>query len=336
MVDGGFLQPLWLLLLPLPFVWLYFRYRSHGSWPALVPLVAIKYPLLQSLQTSAEPSQTGAGNHYADKLLTVAMCLMLFALAQPVHYKGDIEVAAESEPVDLVLVVGTAVSMTLRDYVIDQQRVDRMSLTRRLLDDFVADYSGRRIGLVILGNPPMLWMPFTDDKRAVRDAIGRIRTTLGGRLTDMGATLQLVGENFIESKDAVVVVVTDGGLQLGATSPRVAAGQLADLGFSTYVIGIGSTDPDAGEHVGGGLIYEPIELAPLQQLAEIGGGKLFHVADAGAFRDALDFIEDKHRKPQPAVATERLIAPWSWLPLMIALLLLLIGVRVGTSGARGS
>ncbi|MCU7800617.1 MAG: VWA domain-containing protein [gamma proteobacterium symbiont of Lucinoma myriamae] len=70
--------------------------------------------------------------------------------------------------------------MSLSDYEINGQIIDRLTLTRQLLDGFVSDYSGQRIGLVTLGNPPAIWLPLTSDKIIVQDAISRIRTFLGG------------------------------------------------------------------------------------------------------------------------------------------------------------
>ena len=125
-LDAGLLQPWWLLLLPLPWLWLRLRGRRrqrHGSrpmaWPRLLQPVTMRYPPLAELRDTDDTRQPSPGSATADRLAALAMALMLLALAQPVRYTGPATRVAQSQPVDLVLVVGTAISMTLRDYVID-------------------------------------------------------------------------------------------------------------------------------------------------------------------------------------------------------------------------
>lgn len=219
--ELGLLQPYWLLLLPLPWLWLY--RLPHPDWPALLPRQAVRYPPLAHLPAAQTAAPASMARRWSSRITALALSLMLLALAQPVRYTQPLARQAPSEPVGTILLVGTAVSMSLRDYRLRGQPVDRMSLARTLVDGYVKNYRGRRLGLVILGHPPALWLPLTTDRAVVRDAVSRIRSTLGGRLTDMGATLQLVRKQFASPGDKVVVMVTDGGVQLGAISPQVTA-----------------------------------------------------------------------------------------------------------------
>lgn len=319
----GLLQPYWLLLLPLPWLWLYWRRSQSVSWPRILPVLTVRYPLLGDLPQSSIDIKSNTKNRQADVMMSLAMSLMVFALSQPVHYTGFFEPEKKSEPVDLILVVGTALSMSLSDYEINGQIVDRLTLTRQLLDGFVSDYSGQRIGLVILGNPPALWLPLTSDKIIVQDAISRIRTFLGGRITDMGATLRLVREHFNDQNEKVVVLISDGGAQVGAISPQEAAQELAADGFSLYVIAVGSSDPDAGSLDKSSLIYEAVNLNMLQQVAKQGKGQLFHALNTQAFSDALEMIEKKHRKPVDKEDKKYLTRVWYPVPLALAMLLIL-------------
>jgi len=321
--DFGLLQPFWLLLFPLPWLWLYWRLHHPDVWPSILPIPTVRYPLLGDLQHSNQTMTAQAKNRRPDILMAIALTLMLLALCQPVHYKTYIDSEKKSQPVDLVLVVGTALSMSLSDYEINGQAVDRMTMTRKLLDGFVSDYSGQRIGLVILGNPPAVWLPLTSDKSNVRNAISRIRTFLGGRLTDMGATLKLVREHFNEPQEKVVVLISDGGAQVGSVSPQDAAQELAAEGFTLYVIAVGSSNPEAGKLDQGSLIYETVNLTMLQQVATLGNGQLFHALDSYAFTNALKTIENKHRKSSRQEDRKRLTEVWYPLPLALAMVILL-------------
>lgn len=325
--EFDLLQPYWLLLLPLPWLWLRWRQHHPSAWPNLAPTLSMRYPPLQHLGAT---QATSTANPRAEWLLSTALCLFIIGLAQPVEYREAIAEQAPSEPVDMVLVIGTAISMGLQDYIVDERPVDRMALTRNLAKDFVQQYSGRRIGLVILGNPPALWLPLTHDKAVVQDAIARIRTVLGGRLSNMGATLELVDQHFsADGTDKVVVMVTDGSLQLGAISPQEAAHKLASKGFHLYIIAMGATSNQAIQAQSGSLLYQPVNLALLQHVAEQGKGELFHAQNAQAFTDALASIQSKHRKTVITKPQQRLRT--AWYPLAI---LLGMGLLLAATGAR--
>ena len=268
---------------------------------------------------SLPPAARGAGP------LALALALAGVALAQPARLGGPLEQGPASEPVDLVLVVGTAITMGLEDYVVDGRPVDRMTLARQLLDGFVAEYSGRRIGLVVLGDPPALWLPLTRDKAVVRDAVGRLRVNLGGRLTDIAGTLELVAERFGHVPGAAVVMFSDAGFQVGREPPLAGARALSAQGLTLHTVALGAAGSEAGEGGAGRLIHRPVDLALLRQLAAAGGGEAFHATDAAAFEAALATVEARHRRPPPPATAgrRRVEALYAW-PLAGALVLVLV------------
>ncbi len=321
--DIALLQAYWLFSLPVPWLWLYWRRRYPSAWPRILPMLAMRYPLLHDLSFEKNSERAKIKKMQADRNMAIAMSFMILALAQPVRYSHFFGQEKNSEAVDLILVVDTALSMTLSDYEIEGEALSRIDLARLLLKKFVNNYSGTRMGLVTLGNPPSLWLPLTGDKAVIEDAVNRIRTFLGGRISDMGASLQLVREQFKDQQEKVVVIVSDGGTQIGSVSPENAAQELADNGFSVYVIAVGSSDPEAESLGNSSLIYEAANLNMLQKVAEKGQGLLFHALDAQGFSEALLTIEKRHRKPIKKEQALRLSEPWYPLPLGIAMVLLL-------------
>ena len=322
-VDIDLLQPYWLLLLPLPGLWLYRRLRYPAAWPQILPVLTMRYPLLNDLHCAKETGTAATKKKQYSREYTIALALsfMLLALAQPVRYIGYAEQEENSLPLDLILAVDTALSMSLSDYAIEGKPVSRIGISRLLLKTFIKDYSGSRMGLVILGNPPALWLPLTSDKAVMQDAVSRITTFLGGRITDMGATLKLIQNQFKDQQEKVVVMISDGGTQIGSVSPQIAAQELAAEGFTLYIIAVGSDDPDAGSLDNSSLIYEAANIKRLQEVADQGNGTLFHALDAQGFSDALTTIESKHRKPVEKKNKVKLIQPWYPLPLAVAMLL---------------
>lgn len=302
MADWHWVAPWWLLLLPLPWLWLKYAHQQSTVTPGM----AMRYPPLpQTPEASPTPTSRWPKRGFA-----MALLCWIIALAQPVQMRAPIIDKAQSEPVDAILVFGTSISMRLRDYVIDGQRIDRMSLAKHLTQDLVADYAGQRLGLVILGNPPALWLPFTNDKNVVRHSISRIRPVLSGRLTDMGATLKLIEQQFHADRETVVIMVTDGSLQLGQTAPEQAAKSLAAQGFTLYVLGMGSNQADAAQSQQGSLLYTPTDTDLLARVAKAGGGQFFHARNAEAFSLALKTIQAQHRRPVEPQQLPRLKTPW--------------------------
>ncbi len=314
------LQPLWLLTLP-PLLWWLRRHGHRLHWPALLPPARLSFPPLVRLDGDAA-TQPQSAPSLSRWLLGTALTLLIVALAQPAVETATVEGERRAEPVDLVLLVGTAVTMNLRDYLADGERVSRMTMLKTLLADFVQRWSGRRIALVVLGDPPAVWLPLTRDRDAVLDAIGRLRTGLGGRLSDTGGALTLIAERFA-GDDKVVVLLTDAGLQLGSIAPEQGAQTLAASGLTLHTIAVGSADPAAAEENAAGLIHSPVDLTLMQRLAEIGHGQSFRALDTEHMRQALATIEALHRRPAPPPARYALLRPlYPWC-IGAAMLLLL-------------
>jgi Ca-activated chloride channel family protein len=324
LTNAAFLQPIWLLLLPLIGVWLHHKKTHPSTMPQLFSSVCIRYPLLAQLP-SKKVTKTA---HNVNNWVAVILLLAVISLAQPVIYSYSKTKKIQYEPVDMVILVSTSVSMVIQDYSSNGQAIDRLSLAKQLLDGFVENYSGQKIGLVMLSNPPMLWLPLTTDKRAVKNAIKRIDSGLGERLTNLGASLDLVAAEFKSDTSKVVVVVTDGSLQVGKKSPDVAAKELANAGFNIYVIAMGSESlsEQQGQDT---LIYEPVNLASLTNVAKQGDGQLFHAKNAQSFQDALSTIEKKHKKPITNNNGTRQIQALYPIPLFLILVGLLLLVIKG-------
>ncbi len=337
----GFEQFYCLYFLPIPWLIIFFFKSFNPVWPQLLPSLKVRYPLLHNIIIDSDSTPDASGFNIQKLLLMMAISLFIIALAQPVRYTGVIQGKQQYQPVDLIFAVDTALSMSLSDYLLNNKPVSRLNMAKILLSGFIQQYSGKYLALLVIGNPPSLWLPLTTDKRLVQDAVSRLTPFLGGRITDMGATLNLMGEKFTRprdvddahaARDKVVVLISDGGTQVGSVSPQDAARKLADKGFSLYIIAVGSDDPDADSYDNSSLIYEPANLFMLQQVADQGRGQLFHALDSQSFIDALKLIEQQHKKLLKITETIKLSQPlYAW-PLLSGLIILLMTVLF--SGSR--
>ncbi len=326
--DWDILHPLWLLLTPLILLLFGRRIRTDAPWPNLMHRERIRYPLYGEL--AHEQPEVANVQPHREGLLLFSLTLFTLALAQPVIFRDSIELPDQQDPVDLVLLVDTNITMVLKDYFDGEQSIERMSLTKELLSEFVEGFQGNRIGLSIMGNPPFHWLPFTDDREAVRHAISRIRVTLGGRLSDMSASLKLVSDHYSTDLNPVVVMVTDSSMQLGQTSPQTAAKSLADAGFTLYVIAIGSTELSQEQRARAGFVYDPVDLSLLDEVAKAGAGKLFHALTRDTFEEALQTISSEQRRDKRSIQRLSLVEPlYPWLILIGLALLILAFTRRG-------
>ena len=353
MSEFGFKQEIWLYFIPI--IWLlWYKFRTvNVIWPRWLPSITIHYPLLNSLGAETlqhEKKQMHFRQH--NVLLSVLFSLLLLSLAQPVQYTGQIAERDNKQPIDMVLVIDTALSMSLSDYLINNKPVSRIGFARKELSEALDSYTGERFALLISGNPPALWLPLTKDIKVVKHEIGRITTFLGGRISDMGATLRLIEKQFANkskntsnSSDSaqVAIIISDGGTQVGDISPQTAAEQLSEKGFTVYVIAVGSVQPESAVLNTSSLLYEPANLDVLTKVAKAGKGQLFHARDHNDFKQAMATIVQLQRTSlqQSETRTDdnhsvdnKITQPWYYIPLLAAMLILLFLAVRYSQGSR--
>lgn len=333
MIDGlYFAHPYWLLavlaLLPI----LFSPAAKSLRWPRLMSPLALRYPLLPWLLPAVEQTGVARASHLNRPLLFISASLLIIALAQPQKPGPGLPPSQQPQPVDLILLVNTSVSMVLKDCAINGFQVDRMAKQIDVLKRLAAQFRGDRIALVVLGRPAAVWLPLTRDKALVSAAIARLQTTLGGRNSDIGATLELVAKSFPMTPNGghqkVILLASDGYQQLGAETPQQAATKLADLGYRIDTLAVGSTRFPESKLGKTHLIYQPVDLALLQQLATIGQGKMLRARDDNILKKLLAALDHPARsahstQPRPQIA----LYPW---PLSLAMLLLIwqwLGLR---------
>ena len=331
--DYALLTPAWLLALPLvaALTW-WLRRRGRTLPPALRPL-SVRHPAAAQLADSV----AGGGKRQRGWVLPTALTLLVIALAQPVRLGPALP--REEGSTTLMLLVDVSVSMVLADYTLDGERIDRLSMAKRLLDGFVASLEGERVGLVVVGSPSALWVPPTRDHALVRQALGRLELTLAGRNAAIGDALVLTAEHLRDTPQRVAVLVSDGNGWVGRHTPEAGAERLRAAGVTLYAIGVGATGAGGAERRPGDLIYEPADMALLERIARTTGGAAFHATDSGAMAGILAAIRTRHQAGPPPADGPRLARPLYPWPLGAALLLLgalpWLPAGRGSRGARG-
>jgi Ca-activated chloride channel family protein len=330
--DLTLLAPAWLLALPLAIVLPRWLCRQGRTLPRIVAPLPVRHPAAARVPAPAHPAHAPRRGW----LLTLALALMVLALAEPAR-RGP-ALPTEASATALMLLVDASVSMVLTDYALDGERIDRLAMAKRLIDRFVASLDRERVGLVVVGSPSAVWVPPTADRVLLRQALARLELTLAGRNAAIGDALVLTAEHLRDAHQRVAVLVSDGSGWVGRHNPDEGAERLRAAGITLYVIGVGATGPEVTRQRHGDLIYEPADMALLGRLAEHTGGVAFHATDSAAVGEILTAIRQRHGEAPPPADAPRLTVPLYHWPMIAGLLLLgglpWLSVRPGPRGTR--
>jgi Ca-activated chloride channel family protein len=220
--------------------------------------------------------------------------------------------------------------MTLKDYVLDGKRIDRMTLLKGVLDRFIQQLPGERIGIIVFGDAAYTLVPLTHDQDLLRRMLSRIQATMVGRFNNMGESISLAVKqtlrHSIKSRHRVLVMLTDADKPTGTIDPLTAASLAAEEKLPLYTIAIGATSIKAEEQRTTGLIYEPVDTALLTEIAATTGAKYYQAGSSQALENAVSEIsrlETSRRIVVPRYYRQTL---YYWPLLFSALLLTLLTV----------
>jgi Ca-activated chloride channel family protein len=253
--------------------------------------------------------------------------LLLTAAARPEWVGEPLPIPASGR--DLLIAVDVSGSMAYADMRWQDEEVDRLTLVKHLLGDFIEGRQGDRVGLILFGSKAYLQAPLTFDRRTVRTWLDEAVIGIAGKNTAIGDAIGLSIKRLRQrpADSRVLVLVTDGANTGGEIEPMIAARLAAEEGIKIYPIGIGA-DPQQGGIAGLFGLNPGLDLdePSLRAIAQVTGGDYFRARDSAELRaigQQLDRLEPVAQQPTLARPAQALYA---W-PLSAALLLsmLLVG-----------
>ncbi|MBB4865752.1 Ca-activated chloride channel family protein [Pseudomonas nitritireducens] len=313
----------WLLfLLPLP--WLAWRflplYRESRS--------ALRVPFFAAMSQAAgqEPrSEASAGGRWQLPLNLLVWALVLLACARPVLVEKPIE---RVQPVrDLMLAIDISQSMETNDYRdAAGNRVDRLSIVKGVVRDFIGARKDDRIGLIVFGSGAFAQAPPTLDHASLLMLLDEVGIGMAGPSTALGdaigLTLKLLKD--APEQEKVLILLTDGNDTASAITPGHAASMAHARGVVVHTIGIG--DPQASGEA-------KVDLQTLQEIARSTGGRYFRAGDREALQ-AVYATLDRLTPHQVKTLSHQPKRDLFWLPLGAALLLLLVAHLLAALAGR--
>jgi len=229
-------------------------------------------------------------------LAYIGMALLVVALARPQLGKGKTEI--ETSGIDIVLTVDVSGSMEAMDFNIDGQPVDRLSVVKKVVEQFIGDRPGDRMGMVAFAGRPYLVSPLTLDHDWLANRLSEVRI---GRVEDGTAIGSAIASsvNHLRDSDAksrIVILLTDGVNNSGAANPVTAAEAAKALGIKIYTIGAGTRGEapiPVRDRLGRqrmAMTKVEIDEDSLREIASVTGGQFFRATDTDSLVGIYDEI----------------------------------------------
>jgi len=269
-------------------------------------------------QTPTQPLLQRAGR------LLVWMALVL-ALARPQFIHEPLTRTLPGR--DLLIAVDLSASMETADFSnAADERVDRVSAVKEVLDAFLARRDGDRVGLLFFGSAPYLQAPFTEDLALCRELLADAEPRMAGPQTQLGDAIGKAIAVFEDSElDEKVLIVLADGNDSGSLVPPVKAAEIAQQhGIRIHTIGMG--DPAT-------LGEQRLDTETLAAIAQVTGGESFLAMDRGELETVYARI-DALAPRQVETLSYRPVQELYALPLAVAVLLSIAGHGAALFAAR--
>ncbi len=264
------------LVLPLPLIvrWLLPTIDSAAG--------AIRVPFYQSLQNlSASQSSKPSKRWLSICLLTLVWLLIVTAAARPTWVGDPVNLPQERR--DLLLAVDISGSMREQDMLVNKRYVDRLSVVKAVVGEFIEERRSDRLGLILFGEQSYLQTPLTFDSNTVKQQLQEAQIGFAGNATAIGDTIGLAVKRLRgrPADSRVLILLTDGANSAG-TEPLQAAAIASEAEIRIHTIGVGSEIKYSRDIFGNTRqrnVSNELDEVTLQSIADKTGGQYFRARD---------------------------------------------------------
>ncbi len=196
---------------------------------------------------------------------------------------------------DIVLCIDVSRSMLAEDI-----RPNRLEVAKEKIREFVRMRPTDRIAVVIFSEKVFTLLPLTTDPSLVDQVLSEISIGYLGSGTNIGDGLALSVARAVnsETKNKVIILLTDGVANVGTLTPMQAAEEAKKYNIKVYTIGLG-TDEDARIPMGNGIFGTQYQNIPggsidykvLKEMADYTGGKFYPAKSEGGLKQILEDIQ---------------------------------------------
>ena len=263
--------PWMLALAPLP--WLYRWLRK----PLPRQSAALIIPGYGDVSETSTSTRGGLVHYLRWLLLTLAWLGLVIALCRP-QWVGE-PVALPTSGRDLLLAVDISGSMETADMKADNHLVERLTIVKSVVGDFVERRRGDRLGLILFGSQAYLQAPLTFDRKTIDTLLQEALIGFAGKGTAIGDAIGLAVKRLKDRPEnaRVVILLTDGANTSGEIEPLKAAQLAAAYHVKIYTIGMGADEILRRSLFGTRRVNPSADLdeGTLRAMAELTGGQYF-------------------------------------------------------------
>lgn len=264
----------------------------------------IRFSSLETLK-SLKPARSLAWRRVLLVMRCAAMSLLIMALARPQSGTTSTEIITEG--VDIMLCLDTSGSMNALDFQLENKRVNRLQVVKKVVDEFIRGRQNDRIGMVVFAEEAFTQCPLTLDYGVLLSFLDRLEIGMAGDTTAIGSALATCVKRLkdLKSKSKIIILLTDGRNNTGTISPATAADIAKTHGIKVYTIGVGTegeapflVDSLFGKH----YVYQKVDLdeETLKEIARKTGGRYFRATNTEALKTIYQQI-DKMEKTEAKV-----------------------------------
>ena len=316
------LWPLAFLLTPAPILVRWLIKASRKKQPALT------VPSLEGFSgLSSNESFSATLSTVKLIILWLAWILLIAAVARP-QWVGEM-VSLPTTGRDLMLAIDISGSMATEDMQVNNDYVDRLSVVKAVISQFLDARKGDRVGLVLFGTNAYVQAPLTFDLKSVKKLMIEAPVGIAGGKTAIGDAIGLTVKRLRErqNEEKVVILLTDGANNVGELPP-IKAAELASVdGIKIYTIGVGAEEMRVPSLFGSlaGRTTNPsadLDEETLSKIAEATQGRYFRAKDTNTLAQIYELI-DKLEPIEQEPETYRPFQVLYYWPLGISLCLFL-------------
>lgn len=197
---------------------------------------------------------------------------------------------------DIIIAIDVSRSMLAEDI-----KPNRLEVAKERIRDFTRLRPTDRISVIIFSEKVFTLLPLTTDPALVDKVLSEISIGYLGSGTNIGDGLALSVARAANSdtKNKVIILLTDGVANVGTLTPMQAAEEAKKFGIKVYTIGLG-TDDDAKIPVGQGVFGTQYQLIPggsidyktLKEISDLTGGKFYPAKSEKALKEILSDIQE--------------------------------------------
>ncbi len=228
-------------------------------------------------------------------LRCLAIALLVTALARPQEGHKSTEIL--SAGVDILLAIDTSGSMSAQDFEKNDQPVDRLTVVKDVVSEFIDSREFDRIGMVVFGDEAFTQCPLTLDHDILHSLLNKLEIGVAGNSTAIDSAIGVSVKRLknLKSKSKVIILLTDGRNTVKTITPFQAAEIAKTYGIKIYTVGVGTRrKPFATRSpFGQRMLRRDISLDEdsLKKIAEQTGGQYFRATDSDSLKQIYAQID---------------------------------------------